>query len=650
MKKYILLFNIIIGYLLSAQQKDNVLMYVNNKPVYVDEFENLYTKNLDMVQDPAQKDIDNYLQLFIRYKLELEDAYQKKYDTLPYLVKELKKYRNDLAAKYKTDEEIIDKLIKEAYERMLYDVKVSHILIQTPPNAAPQDTLKAYRKIMKIYKQAIAGTDFNDLAVKYSQDPSVKDNRGDLGYINIFTTVYPFETAAYTTPVGKISKPFRTRFGYHIVKVTDKRPARGEVEVAHIMTMDKKDNKGNVIKDQADAKTRIYEIYNKLKDGKDSFENLAKKYSDDKNTARFGGKLHRFSIRQMVPEIENQSFALQNEGDYSKPFQTRYGWHIVKLLKKYPVPPFDKAKIELKQKILRSERAQMGKEKLLQQIAEKFPIHMQGTLKEVNRYINRDFFKNKWTIPTGKINNKILFEIDGKEKITYKDFFEYLYKRQQHNVNNFNNKKQIIDKLFGQFKKDKLFTYYMNHLEDIYPDFARTMSEYKNGLMLFYIKSDMVWNKAATDTIGQKEFFNKNHSKYKSPEKYQVLMVQANDQKTARKIVKYLKKGKTVKYLKKKFNDLIIKQKEFDKNDDFIQKHQLKQNQIVTYKDGNQYMVLKLTAVIPESEVAFKNVAGKVITQYQDYLEQQWLKDIEQKYPVKLNEEIWKKLRAKYKK
>lgn len=650
MKKYILLFNIIIGYLLSAQQKDNVLMYVNNKPVYVDEFENLYTKNLDMVQDPAQKDIDNYLQLFIRYKLELEDAYQKKYDTLPYLVKELKKYRNDLAAKYKTDEEIIDKLIKEAYERMQYDVKVSHILIQTPPNAAPQDTLKAYRKIMKIYKQAIAGTDFNDLAVKYSQDPSVKDNRGDLGYINIFTTVYPFETAAYTTPVGKISKPFRTRFGYHIVKVTDKRPARGEVEVAHIMTMDKKDNKGNVIKDQADAKTRIYEIYNKLKDGKDSFENLAKKYSDDKNTARFGGKLHRFSIRQMVPEIENQSFALQNEGDYSKPFQTRYGWHIVKLLKKYPVPSFDKAKIELKQKILRSERAQMGKEKLLQQIAEKFPIHMQGTLKEVNRYINRDFFKNKWTLPTGKINNKILFEIDGKEKITYKDFFEYLYKRQQHNVNNFNNKKQIIDKLFEQFKKDKLFTYYMNHLEDIYPDFARTMSEYKNGLMLFYIKSDMVWNKAATDTIGQKEFFNKNHSKYKSPEKYQVLMVQANDQKTARKIVKYLKKGKTVKYLKKKFNDLIIKQKEFDKNDDFIQKHQLKQNQIVTYKDGNQYMVLKLTAVIPESEVAFKNVAGKVITQYQDYLEQQWLKDIEQKYPVKLNEEIWKKLRAKYKK
>ena len=651
MKKIVilLLFTVLSG-IITAQQKQEVLMYINQKPVSVQEFENLYTKNLDMVQDPAQKDIDNYLKLFTNYKLELEDAYQKKYDTLPYLVKELKKYRNDLAGKYKTDEEIIDKLVEEAYKRKQQDVKVSHILIQVPPNASPADTLKAYNKIMKIYNQAVSGADFKKLAEQYSQDPSVKENKGDLGYINVFTTVYPFETAAYNTPVGKVSKPFRTRFGYHIVKAEDKRPARGEVEVAHIMTFDKKDKDGKIIESEQDAKTRIFDIYGKLKEGKDTFENLAKKYSDDKNSARFGGKLRRFGIRQMVPEFEKHSFALQNEGDISEPFQTRYGWHIVKLLKKYPVPPYEKAKIELKNKILRSDRAQMGKEKLLQQIEKQFPVSMKGSLQEVYKLIDENFFQNKWKIPQSPLNRQTLFEIDGKEKVTYQDFFEYLYKRQQHNPANFKNKKQVIDKLFENFKKDKLFTYYMNHLEEIYPDFANTMKEYKNGLLLFYIKSDMVWNKAAKDTLGQKEFFNRHRHQYRSPKKYKVLMVQTNDAKSAAKIVKYLKKGKDKKYLKSKFKNLIVKEKTFSHQDPFIRKHDLEQNKITSYRDGDQYMVIKLLEVIPEKEAEFKDVAGKVITDYQNYLEEEWLKEIREKYPVQLNEKNWKKIRAKYKK
>lgn len=671
MKRLILLIFVLTLNTTWSQKNDEAIMYINGKAVSSAEFENLYTKNLDMVQDPTQKDIDNYLNLFISYKLQLEDAYQKKYDTLPHLVKELKKYRDDLAKKYKTDEELIEKLIKEAYDRKKYEVNVSHILIQVAQNALPADTLKAYQKIMKIYKKAISGEDFYELAYQYSQDPSAKENRGKIGYITVFSTVYPFETAAYNTPVGEISKPFRTRFGYHIVKVEDKRPARGEVEVAHIMVREKfnpnineeinkikrknagkkneKEKQVEENKNENDPKTRIFDIYNKLKEGKDSFENLAKKYSDDKNTAKFGGKLRRFGIRQMVPEFEEQSFALQKIGDFSKPFKTKYGWHIVKLIKKYPVPEFDKAKIELKNKILRDERAQVGKEKLIQQLKQQFKIEMKSSLDKALSYIDKSFFENKWNLPKGNINEEILFEIDQNEKVTFKDFFEFIYKRQKQNPNAYKNKKEIIEALFEQFKKEKLFAYYMNHLEEIYPDFANTINEYKNGLMLFYIKSDMIWTKAAKDTVGQKEFFEQNKNNYKINKRYKILMIQANDKKTASKISKFLKKGKSINYIKKKYNNVIINEKILNRDDAFVQKHQLEENKTLVYKDNNQYLVLKLMEILPEQEAVFKNVVGKVISDYQNYLEEQWLKELKQKYPVKINESVWKKIRSKYK-
>jgi peptidyl-prolyl cis-trans isomerase SurA len=645
MKKYIFYIVIFITGIVFAQDE---LMYINNKPVSVEEFEKMYTKNLDLVQDPEQKDIDNYRQLFINYKLELEDAYQKKYDTLPKLKGELKRYRNDLAKKYLSDEDIIEQLVKEAYQRMQEDVRVAHILIQVSQDASPQDTLKAYQKIMKIYNKAVKGEDFGKLAMRYSQDPSAKNNKGDLDYINVFHTVYPFETAAYTTPVGGISKPFRTRFGYHIVKVLDKRPARGEIQVAHIMTMDKKGVKKDTT--QADAKTRIYEIYNKLKSGKDSFENLAKKYSDDKNSARFGGKMQKFGIRMMIPEVEREGFALQKTGDFSKPFQTKYGWHIIKLLKKFPVPDFDKIKHELRSKVMRDERSKMGKEKLLKRIEKQFPVTMTGSLNEVNKYITKDFFDYKWQLPETDIKSQILFTVNHQKKVTYDDFFRYLYKRQYRNPEKYYDRKNIIKHLFDRFKQKKLMEYYNENLEHFYPEFARIMQEYKNGLMMFYIKSDMVWDKSIKDTLGLKNYYESNKQKYIVPKQYKILMIQANDKKTAKKILKYLKKGKDAKYIKEKIKGLIIKNKTFDFNDPFVKKHPLEKDKSVIYKENNQYIILHLLKIEPEHIAGLNEIKGKVTNDFQTYLEEKWLSELKQKYPVKINENNWQKIRAKYKK
>ncbi len=645
MKRYAFLILSLVAAIMSGQQSPE-LMKINGKPVSLKEFETMYTKNLDLVQDPAQKDIDNYMQLFTRYKLELEDAYQKKYDTIPQLQRELKSYRKDLAKKYLADNDIIDKLVKEAYERMKTDVHVAHILVQVGADAAPQDTLRAYKKIMAIYKKAQAGEDFSKLAQQNSQDPSAKDNKGDLDYINVFHTVYPFETAAYNTPVGKISKPFRTRFGYHIVKVLDKRPAKGEIEVAHIVTMNNKKDK------EGDAKTRIFNIYEKLKNKQDTFENLARKFSDDKNSARRGGRLRKFGIRSMIPPFEKAAFALKNPGDFSKPFQTRYGWHIVKLLKKYPVPAFEQIKAMLKQKVMRDERSKMGKEKLLKRIEKQFPIKMTGNLDVVKNHITKDFFINKWQIPQDKSADQTLFVINNDKKVTYKDFYQYLYQRQGHNPATFEQKEQIIKKFFNRFKKDQLFAYYNNHLEQIYPDFAQTMQEYKNGLMLFRIKSDMVWDKSIKDTLGLEQFYKAHKFQYKLPKRYDVIMVQTNDKKTAKKIAKDLEKGKGKEDIIKKYkaHKILVKEKDYVAGDKIIQKHSLKTGKTEIYKDGKQYVVLYLKQIKPEEIPDLKAVKGKVTNDYQNYLEEQWLNALKKKYPVEINESVWQQLRKKYKK
>ncbi len=645
MKRYAFYFFLFLAGITKAQQSP-VLMTINGKPVTTNEFENMYTKNLDLVQDPEQKDIDNYMKLFKRYKLELEDAYQKKYDTIPQLKLELKSYRRDLAKKYLSDNDIIDKLVKEAYERMKYDVHVAHILIQVSPDASPQDTLKAYDKIMSVYKKAETGEDFDKLAQKYSQDPSAKNNKGDLDYINIFHTVYPFETATYNTPVGKISKPFRTRFGYHIIKILDKRPAKGEIEVAHILTMNNKKNQ------ESDAKTRIFNIYKKLKNNQDTFENLARKFSDDKNSAKRGGKLRKFGIRSMIPAFEKVAFDLKNPGDISEPFQTRYGWHIIKLLNKYPVPSFKQIEPELKRKVMRDERSKMGKEKLIKRIEKQFPIKMIGNLLVVNQHITKDFFNNKWTIPQDKTVDDALFIINNDKTFTYKDFYLYLFQRQSHNTATYKDKTYIIKKFFKRFKKDKLFEYYNKHLETIYPDFANTMNEYKNGLVLFRIKSDKVWDKSIKDTIGLEKYFETRKAKYKLPKRYHIIMTQTNNKKTAKRIAKDLRKGKKKKDLIKKYKNkhLLIKEKDYVAGDEIVDKYDLKIKKPYIYKDGTQYIILFLKKIKPEKIPELKEVKGKVTNDYQNYLEKQWIKELTQKYPVQINETVWQQLRNKYKK
>ncbi len=632
-------------------QQNQTLMKINGKNISVEEFENLYTKNIELVQDSAQKNIDNYKELFVHFKLELEDAYQKKYDTLSSFKKEWQQYRNELAKKYLSDEKVIDTLTREAYDRMKQDVKVSHILISIPGEGSPEDTLKAYNKILSIYKRlspykkALEGEGFKKLAKKYSQDPSARSNGGSLGYINVFHTVYPFENMAYNTPVGKTSKPFRTKFGYHILKVEDKRKARGEIEVAHIFVRENKKN-------PQEAQQKIEALYQKIVKKEDRFENLARKYSEDKSSARSEGRLRKFGIREMIPEFEDQAFSLKKPGDISKPFKSRYGWHIIKLIRKYPVPDFKEIKNDLRYKVSRDERSKLGKEKLYLKIQHLFSFQEKTPLSKILPTIDHQFFKNNWQIPQSKLNNQTLFIINNDKHITINEFYKYLYKHQQKESKKIKNKKAFIAQLYADFKKKAFFDYYNRHLEKLYPEFAQIVKEYKEGLLLFNIKSDRVWNKAIKDTTGLRKYFQSHKEKYRVPEQYVIFTAQTNSKKTAKKIEKALKKGKDIEKIKKQFGNrkILFQQKKVLKNSPLLKRLQLNNKKTVRYKDNKEYMIVHLVKKEKSFIPSLEKVRGKVINDYQLFLEKEWIKQLKAKYPVIIIEKTWQKLREKYKK
>lgn len=482
MKKIITLF--VVFFALSAvAQKDEVLFTVNNEPVMVSEFKSVYEKNLDLV-DGEEKDIDKNLDLFINYKLKVKQAYDLKLDTAKSYLREYKSYKNQLIAPYLQDKELQEKLVKQAYDRTKEEVRASHILIMYPPKGQPRDTVAMYNKLMDARKKIENGEPFEKLAREISDDKSVKVNGGDLGYFSAFRMVYPFEDNAYKTKIGKVSKPFTTRFGYHIVKVTDKRKSKGDFEVAHILAVDK-----SIV-----GKVKIDSAYQALQNGK-LFEEVAKKYSQDRGTSNSGGKLPKFSTGSMVKQFENAVLGLKKEGDFSKPFKTKYGWHIVKLLKNYPVPPFEDLKPELTRKVRSGERGRLSHKAVLGKLKNQYKI-------SEDRKIIRMIRKNRSHITEQKYKKEVL--TINERKIPTKEFLKYIKYR----------KNQSVKELFEGFKNQQIINYFKDNLENTNVEFKQTLQEYRDGLLLFELLQQKIWNKSVTDTVGVQNYYTKNTSKY----------------------------------------------------------------------------------------------------------------------------------------
>ena len=456
MKQLFLGLFLTINLIATAQSNPKeVLFTIDQKPYYTDEFERIYKKNLDLVKDESQKDLNQYLELFVGYKLKVNKAYKLGLENGDQYKNELKTYRSQLAKNYTTDSKVTKELVDEAYARMQKEVSASHILIKCDENALPSDTLIAYKKAVLVREKALTGEDFGTLAQANSEDPSAKDNKGNLGFFTGFRMIYPFETAAYKTPVGSISKIVRTRFGYHIIKVNEIRDNRGEITVAHIMILKAKDGE-----DAAKPKATIDDIYKKILQG-EKFEELANQFSEDKSSSSKGGVLNRFGSGQLSSdEFESAAFALTKENPMSKPFQSQFGWHIVKLIDKYPVKTLAESKIDLENKISKDDRSRLITNSLNEKLRKKYAIKTNAKLLAiVSNEVKETYYDSKWELPADtKPFDGTLFSIE-KTPVTGTSFLKYINAQQSLSY-----KPKPISKLteglYKNFTDDQLSQYY----------------------------------------------------------------------------------------------------------------------------------------------------------------------------------------------
>ncbi len=625
---------------LFAQEKEQVLMTIDNKPVYKSEFVSIFKKN-NREEAVTKEALDEYIDLFVNFKLKVTEAENLGYDTLTSFVNELGGYRKQLAKPYLTDSKLTDELIQEAYSRLTEEVKASHILIKVDRDAKPEDTVKAYNKAKMIIGKLKKGEDFSKLAVQYSEDPSAKANRGDLGFFTGLTMVYAFETAAYTTPVGEFTaNPVRTAFGYHILKVEDRRKARGQVQVAHILV------KSMAADDKAElaaAESKVQEIYDLVKQGQD-FSELARKYSEDKTTANVGGVLPMFGTGKMVETFEDVAFSLTKEGEVSEPFRTNYGWHIVKLVKKKPLEPFEDMKSQLTRRISRDERAQLTRESFVNSMKEEYGFkEYKNNLKTFYSILDTSYFNARWEIPKRAKLTRTLFVFADK-KYTQEDFANYLLDIQRKRRNE--TIKSIVPEAYGEFVAKTVIDFEDGQLEGKYPEFKALMKEYRDGILLFDLTNKKVWNKAVEDTTGLKAFYEETKENYMWKKRIRYTLIKCNDEKVAKKALKLTKKDYTPDEIRAKLKiksslELIDETAmEQEGEDETLDKFEWKKGLSEIKNIDGQFTFLNISEVLEPTPKKLSEARGAITAAYQNYLEEQWIKELRNKYKFKVDQNV----------
>lgn len=633
----------------SSQNKKEVLITIDGTPVYASEFKRVYKKNLDLVQDESQKDIDGYLQLFIDYKLKIAEAKAQGLDQGSDYKSEYSKYRDQLSRNYLFEDKLTEGLAKEAYERGKEEVNAAHILIRVDYEALPQDTLAAYNKIKSIREKAIKGEDFEQLAKTYSEEPGAKERAGNLGYFSVFSMVYPFETAAYNTKVGEVSDIVRTSFGYHILKVLDKREKLPKISVSHIMISDKKGAR------DFNAEERINEIYAMVKQG-ESFESLAKQFSDDKNSAIKGGKLNPFTKGELrAPEFEDAAYNLKNPGEISKPVKTDFGWHIIRLEEKMPTETFEEQREFLLKKVSEGDRTKIVTNATNNKIKEKYGFKKgESYLPYFDTYVTDDVLGRKWTMkPIPANEEKILFTIGDKE-LGYTDFAKYIVARQK-NTRPYRQKETFLVDMYDEFETESLKEYFKEKLEDENEDYAAILAEYRDGLLIFDVMNRNIWDKAKTDTVALREYFNKTKQNYQWKQRVDVDIYSATSEMTASQIQKMLGEGKTLEEIKTAINtddkvNVLITPGVFETDrDELPEGLEIKKGISPLYPSHGSFVVVNIKAIIPPGEKSLDDVKGKVLSNYQEDLEKSWMESLHAKYDVEVNKKTLKRVKKELK-
>lgn len=677
----------------SAQNNDPVVMTIGGKQVYKSEFESVYRKNNNNRASDT-KSVKDYTDLFSLFKMKVLEAESMGLDTSQSFKTELAGYRRQLAAPYLTDKNTNDNLINEAYERMKYEVKASHILIKCSDTEFPKDTLESFtratlirnaivgklptasqiaeydrylknstlvksqlakkdsglyfsklnsvKKLSEYYKNA--GTDkFVDIAPRTSDDPSVPDNKGDLGYFTALDMVYPFETMAYNTKPGEVSQVVRTKYGYHILKVYDKRPNRGEMYASHIMVKFPKDA---TEQDKANAKTKIDELAAKIKAG-EKFEEVARLFSDDKQTSDRGGQLSPFKGGRLPKEFEDAAFALRENGEISGPVMTPYGWHLIKRNEVKGLAPIEQMKPELKARVQRDSRSQMGRVALIARV--KKESNFTQNLKnrdELLKVLDSTYLTANWKASSAdKLGNKEIIKMNNKV-YGQTEFAKFL--EQQMLYRSPTDLKDLMGQIYEKWVEEMVVQYEDSQLETKNSDFRNLLREYRDGILLFDLTDQKVWSKAVKDTAGLRAFYEKNKNNYLWGERADVTIYRCVDDKTAAEVRKMLAKKKTDQEIADVINkssqlNLSVENVMFlkgeNKNIDDNWKEGLAPKDAKDDRDS-KVLVIRVNKLIARSPKTLNEAKGSVTADFQVNLEKEWIAYLKNKYPVKVDDAV----------
>jgi len=644
MKKSVVVFSLLSTIAVFAQ-KNPVVMTINREKVSQSEFLQIYLKN-----NPNPKfdkvSMDEYMELFRKFKLKVMEAEALGYDTIPKLKREFEGYKRQLANPYLIDSAQNESLVREAYYRTANEVRCSHIMVKLEPTATPADTLLAYNRILELKKRVENGEDFAQVArmKNGSDDPSAATNGGDLGFFTAFQMVYPFEDMAYNTPIGKVSPPFRTKFGYHILKTTATRPSRGSIKTAHLMISVPKDADQAT---QENAKKKIDEIYQKLKNGA-SWTEMVAQNSDDPGTSKKGGELPVFgsgTTQRMVPEFEEAAFALAADGDISQPVKTNFGYHIIKRMERRDVASYENMKKELQTKVNKDERAKKTQDSFVAKLKAKYK-YMLGPSENLQWFetnLDSTYFVGKWTAKNLK-SNKTLFTLDGVA-FGQQAFARYLEK----NYRGLRKEdyKTFVAAQFKAWEKSSILAYEENLLPAKYPEYRALVNEYHDGILLYEVMQDKVWNRAVKDTSGLRAFFNANRQNYMWPKRIDATIYECLNEGIAKE-VKMMLANDTInsKHVIEKINkeselNLKVKMNKFDPETTAVLKGR-ELNVGVTEPFGfeGKFYVVKVQAVLPVMKKELNESKGNVTSDYQNTLEKDWIESLQKKYKVKINKKV----------
>lgn len=651
MKTVSLLITFILAIHFTAIAQETPLILFDEDTISLEEFERVYTKN-NGEGILNKSSVDEYLDLYVNFRRKVMQAEALGLDTLDAFIQEFTGYRNQLAQPYFTIDEVKDELYKEAYERMKTEIRARHILIKSLPTDSPEDTLKAYNKIMKLRKRALKGESFEDLAVAYSEDPSAKENKGDLGYFSVFYMVYPFETAAYNTDEGEISMPVKTKYGYHILKVEDKRPSKGRVQVSHILISKAKKGEGDIV---LNAKQKAEEVYNKLINEDADFADMARKFSDDRKTAGLGGIMQAFGVGKMLPLFEKKAFDLKEKGDITPPFKTEYGWHIIKLENKFPVQDYESLKKEIAEKVRKDARSLLTEEAIIHRIKTQYDFkEYPKSKKEFYHLLDSNYFKSTWKLPEEERLDDALFSINDKI-YSQKDFAEFLLSRMR--TREAYSIETLVNARYTEFLKKSLREYKDSQLENEYPEFAALVQEYHDGILLFNLTDATVWTKAIEDTTGLENFYNSNKDQYMWGERAKAIIYTLQDSKMAKKARKMVSKkdskGYTTEDILNKINEdsqlnLKVQEDVYSKNENSYVDSLWKVGISENFEKNGEIIFVEILEIQEPRHQTIDELRGKITSDYQEYLEEKWMEELEKIYPVSINEVALKKLKSDY--